>query len=239
MIISSYEGSAGVGNFSLDLGQLLNFLPFEVAHTFLNDSAGTSGVNPDTIGWPNPSSTPVNDVSALFVGFADGIRPLPNPNLTAANTLIVSSAIALQIDILPITPSPIDPDSCKYWISNQTSDAGDDIEGTLAGIQLCYAEQTGDTDLIGGKVLGKAQNLNYSNLNMLRHRNLHSRRELDVGWNPISISGVSTQRRGSLQSQRSGQAHRIRPKFIAQYPSIPCIFRATGLLRFPFRQRLQ
>jgi hypothetical protein len=152
LVISSYEGSAGVGNFSLDLGEHLDYLPFEVANVFLNDSAGTSGVNPDTVGWPNPSSTPINDVSALFVGFFDGIRPLPNPNLTEANTLIVSSALALQIDISPIlSRSPINPESCKYWISNITSVSGDDIEGTLAGIQLCYAQQTNKTDLIGGE----------------------------------------------------------------------------------------
>jgi hypothetical protein len=126
-------------------------LPFEVVTIFLNDSAGTSGVNPDTVGWPNPSSTSVDDVSALFVGLADGIRPLPNFNLTEANTLIVSSALALQIDISPIPRSPINPESCKYWISNMTSVDGNDINATLAGIQLCYAAKTSDTDLIGGK----------------------------------------------------------------------------------------
>jgi hypothetical protein len=151
LIVSSYEGSAGVGNFGVDLGEHLNYLPFEVANIFINESAGISGVNPDTVGWPNPSRTPVNDVSAVFVGSFSGIRPLPNLTLTEASTLIVSSALALQIDISPISRSPINPESCKYWISNITSPDGNDINATLAGIQLCYAEQNNDTVLIGGE----------------------------------------------------------------------------------------
>jgi hypothetical protein len=135
--MSSYEGIAGVGNFSLDLNQLLPNFPWEIANIFSYGSGGQYGSDPDTIGWPNAGNTPSN-VSAIFVGTFDEIQPLPNPNITfQADTLIVSNAFALQIDLWPISQSAIDSNNCKYWISNITWNDGDQINIGWSSVVLC------------------------------------------------------------------------------------------------------
>ena len=150
----------------------MSFTPLGVLKPFTGDVNQSFGAYPNNAGWP-VSTQQNNSMSTIFFGSL--WNPYPSQSnypvgMPGVDTIIIHGVSALQIEIWPLAPNPIDQNDCRTWVANDTWAEDDSLQDTLVGLRICIAKpKSNDTYLIGSKLLELSLNLTCRRILMQYH----------------------------------------------------------------------